>query len=119
MANRTLGDEIRAARVRKDLSLRELARMLELAPSYLSDIENDRRVPSEEVLASLARALEMDFDHVMGMAGRFGEEAERLLRRTPTSGVLFRRLSQRDDADQLINKWMKDLEPPAGEGPAS
>lgn len=116
MANKTLGDEIRSARLQKGLGLRELARSIDLTPSYLSDIENDRRVPSEEVLKTLAGALDLDFDRLMGLAGRFGDEAERLLRRTPASGVLFRRLSQREDAEILVDRWLRDLDPAGEEG---
>jgi len=90
----TLGDRIRAARVDAGLGLRELARRLEKAPSYLSDIENDRRVPSEEVLHALSHELGLDFDELMAMAGRFGEQAERYLRRSPTAAILFRRISE-------------------------
>jgi transcriptional regulator with XRE-family HTH domain len=90
----TLGDRVRAARVHTGLGLRELARRLEKAPSYLSDIENDRRVPSEEVLHALSSELGLDFDELMALAGRFGEQAERYLRRSPTAAVLFRRISE-------------------------
>ncbi len=96
MANKTLGDEIRSARLQKGLGLRELARSIDLTPSYLSDI--------------------LDFDRLMGLAGRFGDEAERLLRRTPASGVLFRRLSQREDAEILVDRWLRDLDPAGEEG---
>ena len=114
MTSKTLGDEVRAGRIRKDMSLRELARQVDLTPSYLSDIENDRRIPSEEVLKVLAEVIDLDFDRLMGLAGRFGDEAERLLRRTPTSGLLFRRLAQREDAGSIIDQWLKDLEAPDG-----
>ena len=50
----TLGQQIRDARVAAGLSLRALARQLEVAPSYMNDIENDRRVPSEFVLIRIA-----------------------------------------------------------------
>ncbi len=90
----TLGDRVRAARVQAGLGLRELARRLDKAPSYLSDIENDRRVPSEEVLGALSRELGLDFDELMALAGRFGEEAERYMRRSPAAAVLFRRISE-------------------------
>lgn len=110
MANKTLGDELRAARLQKDLGLRELARAIDLTPSYLSDIENDRRVPSEEVLKTLASYLGLDLDRLMGLAGRFGDEAERLLRRTPASGILFRRLAQREDAGVFVDRWLSDLD---------
>ena len=54
----TLGDIINHARVGKRMGLRALARELDIVPSYLSDIENNRRVPSEAVLQNLAHALD-------------------------------------------------------------
>lgn len=44
MARETLGGRVRRARVEAGFGLRELARRLGKTPSYLSDIENDRRV---------------------------------------------------------------------------
>jgi transcriptional regulator with XRE-family HTH domain len=66
--NRSLGDRVRDARVKKDLTLRELAKMLDLALSYLSDIENDRRVLSEEVLRGLCGVLDLNFAELMAAA---------------------------------------------------
>lgn len=86
---RTFGDRIRDARVDKDLSLRELARLLGMAPSYLNDIENSRRIPSEEITIELCRVLELNFDELMAVAGRFGADTERYLRRNPVAGALF------------------------------
>jgi transcriptional regulator with XRE-family HTH domain len=43
----TLGQQVRSAREAAGLSLREFARRAGLTPSYLSDIEHDRRRPSE------------------------------------------------------------------------
>lgn len=75
---------------------------MQITPSYLSDIETDRRVPSEDVLRSIASLLALDFDDLMARAGRLGDDAERYLRRRPDAGVLFRRISQRNlPADQL------------------
>jgi|SRR5271157_5128505 len=93
MLGRSLGETIRAARLATGRSLREVARTLQITPSYFSDIENDRRVPSEDVLQKFADLLHLDFDHLMAIAGRFGEDAERYLRRHPTAGVLFRKIT--------------------------
>jgi transcriptional regulator with XRE-family HTH domain len=105
---RSLGDQVRDARVAKGLALRELARRVDKAPSYLSDIEYDRRTPSEDVLRDICRELDLDFDTMLGLAGRLGEEADRYLRRNPTAGVLFRRVSeaglQEDDLQNLVSK---------------
>jgi transcriptional regulator with XRE-family HTH domain len=106
----TLGDEIREARVRAGKRLRPFAEELELAPSYLSDIENDRRVPSEEVMKRIASKLRLDFDHLMALAGRFGEEAERYIKKNPAAGVLFRRISQSNLREEQLKKLLEMTE---------
>lgn len=114
-SRQTLGQQIRGARVAAKLSLRELARRIERAPSYLNDIEHDRRVPSEAVLRQLAAQLSLDADPLLAAAGRVGEGAEQYMRSNPTAGVLFRRVSDAglgeqdlkqllDHAEKMINK---------------
>lgn len=68
-----LSDIIREARIEKRLRLRELAKAAGIAASYLSDIENDRRIPSVDVLRKLAEVLTLDFDELMAQAGKFGK----------------------------------------------
>ncbi len=89
----SLGDLVRGARAKKNITLRKLAQLLSKSPSYISDIENDRRVPGESVLAEMCKILGLDFDESMALAGRLGEETERQLRKTPALGALLRRLS--------------------------
>ena len=101
------------------MGLRALARELGIAASYLSDIENDRRVPSEAVLRDIARLLEVDFDLLMQQAGRLGEDAEHYLRGNRLAGRLFRRIAQsRLDQEALENllEELKGKENPEGEG---
>lgn len=98
----SFGETLREARVKKGVSLRSVAGKLDITPSYLSDIENDRRIPSEDVLQQLATLLDLDFDDLMARAGRFGEEAERYLKHQPTAVKLFRRISESNlDEEQL------------------
>jgi len=108
---KTLGEVLREARVAKGFGLRAFARKLEVTPSYLSDIENDRRVPSEDVMSRLASALELDLDRLMAMAGRIGGDAQRYMQRTPAVGALFRTISDRrlgpSDLEQLRQKAEK------------
>lgn len=92
-AHQTLGETIRAARLPLG-SLREIAKSLGLAPSYFSDIENDRRIPAEPTLREIARRLSLDPDDLLARAGRFGDDAERYLRRSPAVGALLRRLAE-------------------------
>jgi transcriptional regulator with XRE-family HTH domain len=111
----TLGQQIREARIAADLSLRELARRLGRAPSYMNDIEHDRRVPSEAVLREICSELGLDADLMLAAAGRVGEGAGEYMKSNPTAGVLFRRVSDAGlnegdlqrllrEAEKMINK---------------
>jgi transcriptional regulator with XRE-family HTH domain len=106
----TLGQQIRDARVAAGLSLRALARQLEVAPSYMNDIENDRRVPSEAVLRRIASELGLDADLLLAAAGRVGEGARQYIRAEPTAGVLFRRLSDARLDEQGLKKLLEEAE---------
>jgi len=92
------------------MKLRELARRLQIAPSYLSDIENDRRIPSEELLRPMAHQLDLSFDELMAMAGRLGEAAEQYVRRHPAAGVLLRKISETGLSDQELRRMIEDVE---------
>ena len=105
--NRTIGDVVHDARAKLDLSLRDVTKKLGITPSYLSDIENNRRVPSEEVLGKLAKFLRLDYDDLMARAGRFGQEAVRYMMRTPAAGVLLRRLADGKASGETVEKLLE------------
>ena len=88
-------------------TLRDITGRIDITPSYLSDIENDRRIPSDEVLRRLAEILELDYDELMARAGRLGESAIRYMKRTPAAGVLFRRLADGKASPETINKLLE------------
>src|SRR6266704_2708106 len=102
--NSSLGEVIRDARVGRGKGLRELAARIDITPSYLSDIENGRRIPAEDVLRTLSRHLDLDFDDLMARAGRLGEGTIRYMSRTPAAGVLFRKLSEENAPKDVIEK---------------
>jgi transcriptional regulator with XRE-family HTH domain len=108
--NKTLGTVIRDARVQSGRSLREFAKQLDITPSYQSDIENDRRVPAEEVLKRMADLLGLNFEELMALAGRIGEDAERYLRRHPAAGALFRKLTETNAPEDLLRKMIREAE---------
>ena len=109
-AEESLGEQLRTARIAKGFGLRELARIIEKAPSYVSDIEYDRRVPSEAVLRSLCDVLNLDFDRMLSLAGRLGDEADRYLRREPAAGMLLRRLQESGAKDEELRELIAQVE---------
>jgi transcriptional regulator with XRE-family HTH domain len=55
------GEYLKGKREEKQISLRELARRLEVSAPFLSDVENNRRGPlTEERLADLAKVLNLN-----------------------------------------------------------
>jgi transcriptional regulator with XRE-family HTH domain len=107
--NESFGDRIRIARARKRLTLRQLGELSGNTASYLSDIENDRRLPSETVIRTLAQVLELDVDDLLAAAGRFGEDADRYIRRNPEAGILFRRMSNNNVSPDVIRRLLEEV----------
>jgi len=112
----SLGEQLRAARMEKGLGLRELARLVDKAPSYVSDIEYDRRVPSEAVLRELCEALGLDVEKMLAVAGRLGDEADRYLRREPAARVLLRRAQESNLSDNQLRNLIAQVDRMAQEG---
>ena len=110
MPEKSLGEFIRDRRVELKIGLRSLAKVVEITPSYLSDIEYDRRVPSEDVLRKIAEQLKIDFDELMARSGRVGEDAERHLKRNPELGILFRRITEHGLRGESIDKLIKEAD---------
>ena len=115
----SLGDRIREARTAKKLTLRKLATLLDKSPSYVSDIENDRRIPSEAVLREACDIVSLDFDQMMALAGRFGDRTQRQLRKTPSLGTLLRRLADLppDKMEAVIGSTLERLDKPPRKRP--
>lgn len=111
LQNQTLGGRLRRARLDHDLGLREFARRLDIAPSYLADIENDRRTPTEHLLASMAPDLALDFDELMALSGRMGEDTTRYVREVPAAARLFRRVAELNLDEDAIRRIEERLEP--------
>jgi transcriptional regulator with XRE-family HTH domain/mannose-6-phosphate isomerase-like protein (cupin superfamily) len=58
----SLGARLREARMKSGLSLRAVARELDVSPSFVSQIENDRSRPSVATLYSISQLLDVSLD---------------------------------------------------------
>ncbi len=66
----TFGSFIKNARLKKGIGQRELASQINVAPSYLSDIEkNKRSAPKKEFLKKISNILEIDLKLLFDLAG--------------------------------------------------
>jgi len=66
----TLGTLIGAHRIERGWSQRELAKRLGISPQYMSDIENDRRVPRNSVIQDVADLFEIGADPLYYAVGK-------------------------------------------------
>ena len=111
-----VGQRLRSERERHGVSLRELARRLEISPSALSQIETGRSRPSVGTLYAIVSELDMSLDELFGLqrtaasAARAAEAGATLVQRRDTrkgieleSGVRWERLTPtaEQDADFL------------------
>jgi len=66
----TLGERIRRLRLEKNISQRNLAKMVGTSPGLISFIERDRNKPNYRIIGRLAKVLGISTDYLI-----FGEEA--------------------------------------------
>lgn len=62
-----LGERLQELRINLKLSQKEVAASLDVSPSIVSNYENNERVPSVEILASLARLYHCSTDYLLGL----------------------------------------------------
>lgn len=130
-----VGEMVRAGREAAALSLRRCASEVGLPASYLSDIENDRRQPSERALELLARRLDLDLGRLQACSGRVSPELRQWLEANPqvrdaldslrkaemSSGQIRNHLQPLWDGTMSLPIWaaatdfMRDLSPLANE----
>lgn len=81
----TLGQTIRKARQALGVTGQQLAERVRIRPTYLSDIELDRRVPAATVMKALAGALDLELDELRALSGKLGADELRYLKRNPAA----------------------------------
>lgn len=55
----SIGDQLRTQRLKLGIGLREMAQRLSIAPAHMTDIEKNRRTPSEELLLKIAETYQI------------------------------------------------------------
>lgn len=69
MRNETWANYVKEKRKAKHLTRRKLAELAKIDPSYVTLIERDGYVPRKDKVLELAKALEVDVDHTLLVAG--------------------------------------------------
>ena len=94
----TFGSRVRELRQAKSLTLRDLAKKVNVTFTYLSKIENQKlsfgEYPSNELIVRLARVLDADPDELLILAQKVPDTIRKRVLQRPD---VFRRLSGLDD----------------------
>src|SRR5262245_35748529 len=106
---KTLGDRIRELRDAQDLSLREFAKKLDdISPAHLSDIENNRRFPSPQLLKLMAHVLGVEVDELRKHDIRPPmKDLRRIAEKDPALGVALRKIAEKKISAQDIIELAK------------
>jgi transcriptional regulator with XRE-family HTH domain len=94
----SLGQTIRRLRLAADYKLREFAGLISLSAAYLSDIEHDRRNPTEDVLRNitvvLGKRLKVTYEELRSLSTRLETDLQRMVQQNPKVGQLLREVRQ-------------------------
>lgn len=95
------GDTLRNLRLKARVGLRELARMIDKSPGYISDVELERvPPPSEEVILKIAHALGVDKSELLTAARKVDPELSDYVLRQPNAADFLRMAKEKDFDDE-------------------
>jgi transcriptional regulator with XRE-family HTH domain len=89
--DRNFGDRVRGLREKQGLSIKNLAKTLEVNYTYLSKIENNKSIPSEELIEKLAHVFNCDPEELKIRAGKIPEDIARIFREHPQEAMDYLR----------------------------
>lgn len=105
---KTFGEFVHEQRDRLDISLREFAKRLgDISPAHISDIENGKRHPSDELLKKMSQILGVAVSEFDKYDSRPPVDAlKRMARQDPTYGLALRRLAETKPNAEALLKFL-------------
>lgn len=105
------GAFVRRLREEKKIGLREMARMIDASPTYVSKIERDEfPPPAEEKVKAIAAIIGCDEDMLLALAGRVASDLEEIIKRNPVEMAAFLRTARgltAEDMQRLVRQAQK------------
>jgi len=117
-----LGEEIRRLRLRAGFTLRGLAGEVGISAAHMSDIEHNRRRPSEKVLRKIANELKSvggTYASLETLISGIDTKTREWAASTPGARALLRRLLEADLDPQEIQRALGKLLGPRRKGKKS
>ena len=94
------------------MSLRKLAGEVSKSPAFISDVELGRRFPSDEVLADIAKILNIAVEELKQLDTRSSlDDIKKLAQRDPNWGMAFRTAAEKAEGmtpEEFIERLTQD-----------
>ena len=115
MAGRkSFGPLVRREREAKQIGLREMAKMIDVSPTYLSKVERDEFPPPTEArVRKIAEIIGHDADELLALAGRVASDLTAIIRQRPREMADFLRAAKgltAGDIARLVRQAQKAKE---------
>jgi phosphoenolpyruvate phosphomutase len=112
--DRTFGEFIRGLREERSIGQRQLARVLGISPSYLNDIEKNKRLaPRTEIIQAIAEILQANPNEIFDLAGKSKNsvppDIAEIIRGTPEIISLLRTMNEHGLADLEIRRIEENM----------
>lgn len=111
MTDEQFGAFIRRMREAKEIGLREMAKKIEVSPTYLSKVERDEFAPpAEDRVKAIATILDLDADDLLARAGRVSSDISGIIKRQPVALAALLRTTagmSADDIARLVRQAQK------------
>ena len=98
-----LGTKIKELRGERKMSMRGLARAVDVTPMHISNIEKGFTKGSSELISKIAKALDTDVDQLLHLADRVDPEVVEVIQNNPDSVPNFLRAAK----DLSSDDWEK------------
>lgn len=114
---KTFGQILREKRVAKGYSLRKFAELIDVSPTYLSQVEQGKveSPPTADRLKRMATVLDENADEFLSLGGRLSEDLPKIIQDSPTTIPELLRTTKGLTPDQIQKlvkqaKAMRDKE---------
>lgn len=110
MKNYGFGARLRETRLRKGISLRRMAELIDVSSTYLSQVEQGKYSPlTASRMVRVADVFDEDAEYWIGLAGRIPDDMEPIIRQHPTMMPKLIRLAGQLP-DQELSEAINDLQ---------
>ena len=104
----TFGGRVRRKRMEKQITLRKFAEMIDVSPTYISQIERDEfKPPSDDKIREISKVLGEDEDEMLALAERVPAALPGIIQKHPKEVATFLRTAKgfsREDWKKLTQE---------------